>query len=233
MSLRRAVSPIALVCLSLALTGCMSPWLKRAPNTPDPKPAQVLLAGFSVRFADSGEKSLLDAAVDAAQNAKLAEFGQQATALLTASLAEHGYTVAFDGPRSSRLDAIQLSSSSSTAALTGLWRHPDSSHQSPDTVDGLLVKPADVLSKIKVDGQKEFFAFAEVVIRDNGMFMKEPYVVVRTSVFDQDGKEVLDLQGLGAGESSFMFADRSPQNLKIALQRGFESLKTVEVQSLQ
>lgn len=231
--LRRLSPSLMVLSVALVFTGCIKPHLRHNASQPDPKPSNALVSGMTVRFDDgSQDKSLLDAAVDAAQNSKLEEFGKQATELLGAKLAEHGYNVTFDGPRSSKLDAIQLASSSTTAALTGLWRHPESSHWSPAQVEGLLTNPADVVGKIKVDGQKEYFAFAEVVIRDTGMFMKEPFVVVRTSVFDAAGVKVLDLQGIGSGESSFMFADRSPKNLEVALQRGFESLKTVQVEPL-
>lgn len=233
-STRNTAQAVIAVVALVGLTGCLSPWIKRAENAPDPKPSPVLVAGFNVRFDNSGqEKSLLDAAVDAAQNAQLAEFGTKATDMLAGVLAEHGYSATYDGPRSSRLDAIQLKSDSTTAALTGLWRHPDASHMGPDHVDSLFVKPSDVLAKIKsADGAKEYFAFVEVVIRDKGLFMKEPYVVVRTSIYDQDAKKLLDLQGIGEGESGFMFADRSPKNLELALQRGFESLKTAQPQAL-
>ncbi|MGA9525793.1 MAG: hypothetical protein WBV82_30320 [Myxococcaceae bacterium] len=223
----------ALFAASVLATGCMSPYLKRAPNTPDPKPSHALVTGFVVRFESFGqEKSGLEIAIDTAQNAQLDRFGQQATKLLTEVLISHGYTASFDGQRTFKLDAVRLASSSATAAITGQWRHPDASHWGPDEVDSLFVKPMHVIGKLRTDGRKEYFAFIDVAIHDSGFFMKEPQVIVRLSVFDNGGVEVLDLRGLGYGESQFMFANRSPQNLMLALERGFESLKTVEVQPL-
>lgn len=229
--MRRLLPAVALL-IAVAASGCISPYLKRDSKMPEPKPAPALVAGMSVQFESAAEKSAIDAAVDMAQNAGLEEFGKVAAELSAASLAQHGYNATYDGPRSSKLDLIQLSSNSTAAALTGHWRHPESSHQGPDTVEGILVNTSEIMGKLKVEGQSEFFAFTKVSIRDNGIFMKEPYVVVRTKVFDAAGKKVLELQGVGAGDSSFMFADRSPANLKVALERGFESLKTVQEQPL-
>lgn len=223
---------LSLAVTALALTGCAKPYLKQAANTPDPKPSNVVVAGFNVRVESNNDGSLLDAAADMAQNSMLADFGKEATPLLASALAERGYTATYDNARATKLDVIQLQSNSGVAALTGTWRHPDSSHWTPDAVDSLFVHPNDVISKIKVDGQKEYFAFTEVLIRDNGMFMKEPYVVVRTAIYDENARLVLDLRGLGYGESRFMIADRSPKNLEVALQRGFESLKTVPAEQL-
>lgn len=221
------------LAVALSLSGCAAPFLKRAANTPDPKPSKVVVAGFNVRFDDSGQqKGLLDAAVDAAQNSQLADFGTKATELSTQVLAQHGYEAAWDKARTEKLDLIQIQANSTSAALTGTWRHPESSHWTPATVDGLFTKPADIINKIKVDGQKEYFAFTELVIRDGGMFMKEPRVIVRTAIYDQDAKLVLDLQGIGEGESRFMFSDRSPKNLEVALGRGFESVKAIKEEAL-
>jgi hypothetical protein len=213
---------------ALSLTGCLSPYLKRASDVPASKPSTALVVGFNIRFDSSGEQSL----VDVAQNAGLDEFGENATGLLEAALAEYGYTPAYDGPRTAKLDAIQLESNATTAALTGTWRHPRTSHWSPGSVNSLFVKPGDVLRKLEVDGQNEYFLFAEICIRDKGMFMKEPYLVVRVSIYDQASRKVLDLQGIGEGDSRFMSTDRSPTNLQLSLQRGFESLKAVSVEPL-
>lgn len=228
---RAAVLSVAV--LALAVSGCAKPWLKQDTKAPEPKPSNALVTGFSVRF-DSGsqDKSLLEAAADAAQNAQLADFGKKATDLFVAALAERGYTATFDQNRTRPLDAIQLASNSGAAALTGMWRHPDASHWTPDTVDNWMQKPGDVITKVKAADGKEYYAFAEIVIRDQGMFFKEPFMVVRASVYDQDAKKVLDLQGIGEGESHFFMADRSPANLETALKRGFESLKTVQAEQL-
>ena len=106
--MRTRLLPLAALVAVFA-TGCMSPYLKRAPNTPEPSPSPALVTGFQVRV-DSGnqEKSLLDAAVDAAQNSQLEEFGKQATKLLGEVLGTHGFTVAYDQQRTFKLDAMQL-----------------------------------------------------------------------------------------------------------------------------
>lgn len=227
----RSSLPLLLVA-ALSATGCLSPYLKRAADAPEPKPSPALVSGFVVHFDSNGEeKSLVGAAIDAAQNAGLDEFGKKATELLTAALEERGYTAAWDGPRSAKLDLIQISSNAGSAALTGQWRHPESSHWIPQAVDSLFTKPIDVISKIKGDG-KEYFAFADILIRDSGMILKEPWVVVRAVVYDQDAKKVLDLQGIGTGNSQVFVADRSPKNLEVALIKGFESLKAVKEEAL-
>lgn len=223
---------LSLAVIALSVSGCAKPFIKRAANTPDPKPSPVMVAGMNVRFDSDGNKGLVGAIVDASQNAQLEEFGKKATELSAAVLAQHGFTVAYDKTRSEKLDVIQIASNSTSAALTGSWRHPETSHMGPDNVENFLTKPVDIVSKITVAGQKEYFSFTALTIRDGGMFMKEPQVIVRTSVFDQDGKKVLDLQGIGYGESAFMFADRSPKNLTAALERGFESVKAVQEEAL-
>jgi hypothetical protein len=232
MNFTRTLSLVSLTALVALTVGCFSPYLKRAANVPEPKPSPAVVAGFVVRF-DAGmqEKSLLDAAIDAAQNSMLAEFGTSATDLLKERMAQYGYTVAFDQPRSAKLDAVQLSSNAGTAALTGQWRHPEASYWTPDMVDSLFVKPSDIVSKIKTD-QKEFFGFADVVIRDTGIILKEPTVIVKVAVYDQDAKKVLDLGGIGSGASSIFVSDRSPNNLKIALTKAFESLAQAKEESL-
>lgn len=195
------------------MSSCLSPYLKRAADVPAEEPPPALVAGFLLHFNSNGqEKSLLDLAVDAAQNSALDDFGLKATPMLASALAERGYTGVFDKERSKKLDAIQLGSDSGTAALTGQWRHPESSYWTPSTVDSLFVKPADVISKIKGEAAPEYFAFADVSIQDGGLFLKEPHVVVRAVVYDQDARKVLDLQGIGMGASSLFFCDRSPKN---------------------
>ena len=228
MSMRRLSLLVISLTAAFGLTGCLSPFLKQASNAPEQKPATALVSGFNIRVSSSEDASL----IDVAQNAGLAEFGQKATGLFETAIAEYGYTPAYDANRTSKLDLIQLASNAGSAALTGTWRHPKASHWAPDAVDSVFTKPGDVLGKIAVSGQKEYFAFAEVVIYNKGMFMKEPYVVVRASVYDQDARKVLDLRGIGEGDSRFMITDRSPANLQLALQRGFESLKAVKVEAL-
>jgi hypothetical protein len=228
MSMRRLSLLVISLTAAFGLTGCLSPYLKQASNAPEQKPASALVTGFNIRVNTGEEASL----IDVAQNAGLDEFGKKATGLFETAIAEYGYTPAYDANRTSKLDFIQIASNAGSAALTGTWRHPKASHWAPDAVDSLFTKPGDVLGKIVVSGQKEYFAFAEVVIYNKGMFIKEPYVVVRASIYDQDSRKVLDLRGIGEGDSSFMITNRSPENLQLALQRGFESLKAVKVESL-
>lgn len=118
------LAPVLLVAL-VASTGCLSPFLKRASDAPEPKPSDALVAGLVVRF-DSGseEKSMLGAAIDAAQNAQLETFGKRATEMLASKLAEHGYTAVYDGPRSSKLDAIRCSTCKASARGTARCSSP-------------------------------------------------------------------------------------------------------------
>ena len=220
--------------LALATTGCFSPYFKRASASPEPKPSPALVAGFVVHFNDNTDKSVLSAAVDLAQNAGLDEFGRKASEMFAQAIEKHGYTAAWDGPRSARLDAVQISSNASTAALTGQWRHPDSSYWVPQTVDSLFMKPADLIAKVTLPDAtaKEYYAFADVAIADGGMFLKEPVVIVRAVIYDAASTKVVELGGIGSGTSSFMFADRSPNNLQAALQNAFDSLQTVAEQPL-
>lgn len=237
-SVRRASSRASLVIVTLAIaataSGCLSPYLRRAPDVPPEKPSPALVSGLVVRFdAGAQQKSLVSMAIDSAQNAGLAEFGDKATSLLASALAERGYEVTYDRARTKELDTMQLSSNSATAALTGQWRHPEASYWTPDMVDSLFVKPADIVGKLNGDAAPTYFAFADVTIRDTGwFFIKEPTVVVRAVVYDRDARKVLDLQGIGQGDSTAFVADRSPQNLERALSRGFESLKTVQEEAL-
>ncbi len=233
MTTTRAVVVTALATAVLVLGGCFSPWLKRASGTPPQKPSPVLVAGFVVHFDDNGEKkSLLEAATDVAQNAGLDELGKKATGLLADALASRGYTASYDGARARKLDAVEISSNAGTAALTGQWRHPDASYWTPQQVDSLFVKPADIVGKLRVEGQKEYFAFADISIADAGILFKDPVVIVRTAVYDQDANKVLDLGGLGEGKSGLFISDRSPQNLEAALQRAFDSVTAAAEQPI-
>lgn len=223
----------ALVVVVAASTGCFSPYLRKAPNEPSPVPSPALVSGLVVRFDDGGgQKSLLSAVVDAAQNSELEAFGKKATAMMEQSLVPHGYTLSWDQARTRPLDAFQVKSDSTTAALTGQWRHPDASYWTPQMVDSLFVKPKDIVGKVRVDGQKEYFAFASVDIFDGGNIFKEPYVTVRIAIYDQDSKKVLDLAGRGAGESNFLFSNRGASNLEVALTRAFDQLKSVPIENL-
>jgi hypothetical protein len=223
----------AFALVVLATSGCFSPYLRKAPNTPEPAPSPALVSGLVVAFNDGGgQKSLLSAVVDTAQNSALEAFGKKATTMMETKLVEHGYTLAFDQARTRTLDAFQIKSDSTTAALTGQWRHPDASYWTPQMVESLFVKPADIVGKVKVDGQKEYFAFSSVSIWDGGNFFKEPWVTVRIAIFDQDAKKVLELGGVGQGESQFFFSDRGVPNLELALTRAFDQLKTVKLETL-
>jgi hypothetical protein len=217
-------SSLALVSL-VAITGCLSPFLKSAADTPQPKPSKALLAGMLVR--NPGDASLLRMA----QNAGLEEFGKRATDQLQSTMAAHGYELTFDGPRTSALDAIQMHQDATTAALTGQWRHPQASYWTPQTVDSLFVKPKDMIAKLSPQ-DKEYFVFADVNVVDDGIILKDPRIVVRAVVYDATGKAVLDLQGLGEGESAFLFANHSPDNLNKALANAFDSVKALQEQPL-
>lgn len=230
----RATLALALTAV-IASTGCFSPYLKRSSTNPEPKPSNALVAGFVVHFDDNNsEKSVLEAAVDVAQNAGLDEFGKNASGMLAKALEKHGYTATWDGPRSARLDAVQIKSDSTTAALTGQWRHPDSSYWVPQTVDSLFVKPADLIAKLTLPNAtgKEYYAFADVAIANSGLILKEPTVIVRAVVYDASSQKVLELGGIGQGSSSPFLADRSPTNLQKALENAFASLETVGEQPL-
>ena len=226
--LRSSLVVVALV----AMTGCLSPFIKTAADQPAPKPSKALLAGMLVHVVDSGEKKgLAGGLIDAAQNAGLDEFGKRATEQLKTVMASRGYEIETDASRSHGLDAIEIRSDSTTSALTGAWRNPDASYWTPQTIDSLFVKPKDVLAKLNPQ-PKEYFTFTDVSIIDEGMFMKEPHVVIRAVVYDADAKKVLDLQGLGEGESTFFISNRSPDNLEKALTRAFDSLKAVKEEPL-
>lgn len=220
--------------VALAASGCARPFLRADSKAPDPKPSNALVAGFTVRFVDTSteNKSVVEAASDIAQNSQLADFGKRAAEMYAQALAQHGYTVMYDRSRATELDAIKLESSSTASALTGVWRHPDASLWTPETVDGLFVHPQDVIGKVRAADGKEYFAFGEVRIQNTGWFFKEPLVVVRASIYDRDAHKVLDLQGVGSGDTQFFIANRSPQNLELALKRGFESLATVKTEEL-
>jgi hypothetical protein len=230
-ALRRTL-PLVVV-LALGASGCFTPYLKRAADAPDPKPSEALVGGFMVRFQDSGQnRDLLAAAVNAAQNAGLAEFGQKATTLHAEALAQWGYTVKYDGARATKLDLLQIESGAATSALTGTWRHPEASSWGPQMVESLFVKPVDIVGKLKDDAQKEYFVFTEITIQERGFVLKEPAVFVRTAIFDAGGRKVLDLAAVGAGNSSFLLADRSPPNLERALDAAFKGLAAVKEETL-
>lgn len=233
MQLTTAVRNTALVAFVVASTGCFTPYLRKAPNQPEPSPAPVLASGYVVRFNDGGaQKSLLSAALDVAQNSELEAFGKQATTLIEETLKTHGYNLVFDQARTRSLDAFQVKSDSTTAALTGQWRHPDASYWTPQMVDSLFVKPRDIVSKVAVEGQQEYFAFASVDIYDSGNFFKEPHVTVRIAIYNQDSRKVLDLGGTGEGESNLFVSNRGAQNLERALVQAFAQLKTVTLETL-
>lgn len=221
----------AMLVLAALQIGCFSPYLRRAAEPASP-PLEALTGGFVVVFEDSGgEKSALDAAVMIAQNASLESFGKSATEQLKPELAKRGFALTFDENRSAQLDMIRLGSDGAVAALTGIWRHPQSSMTRPMNVEGLLVKPADVLAKLSPKSG-EHFAFVEVSIRDQGLIWVEPGVVLRTVVYDAQGQKVLDLQGVGQGKGSLFFTDRSADNLREGLTRAVASLESVEPEML-
>lgn len=219
--------------LVVTATGCFSPYIKKTPNQPDPNPSSALGAGYVVRFNDGGgQKSLLDAAVDAAQNAGLEEFGKAAQPKVEATLKDHGYTLTFNRERAKTLEAISLRSDATTAAFTGQWVHPDSTYWTPQYVDNLFTKPADFTTKLKVEGQHEYFAFVSIDIFDSGLLFKEPYIIIRTLIADENGKIVAELGGHGKGESSPFVTNRSPQNLERALDAALAEMKSVAVTAL-
>jgi hypothetical protein len=127
---------------------------------------------------------------------------------------------------------VQLAANSATAALTGGWRHPDASSWTPALMHSMFVQPPQMIGKIRGDAKDERFAFVSVDIQDTGMTMKEAQVVVRISVYGSDGQELLDLQGIGSGDSALFVANRSPGGLGVALERAFASVKAVTVQPL-
>lgn len=219
----------------VAATGCFWPYVRKAENEPQPAPSPTLALGLVVEFNNGAFVGIVNVIVDALQNSELDRFGRGATTLIGTTLAAHGYLLAFDRERSRALNkygSYGNRSDSTTVALTGKWAHPETSSWTPQSVDSLLVRPADIVRRIAVAGRVEYFAFASVSISDGGNIFKEPWVTVRISVYNQRAKKVLDLAGRGVGQSSFYFSNRSPPNLELALTRAFEQLETIAVEEL-
>ena len=223
----RAVAGLALALVFTTTMGCLTPFVARKGSLPETRPAPALTSGFVVANANS-ERSVLDAV----QDGGLSEFGTGAVEPISAALAAKGYAIAFDKGRAKVLNAANITSDSTTTALTGAFHHPEASYWTPDLLGGPFVSAKDLIVKIRTDNADEFFAFVGVNIRQSGIIFKEPQVEVRVSVYDANGVKVLDLRGLGVGDSSPFIANRSPSNLKLGLSRAVASFQSLTEEAL-
>jgi hypothetical protein len=215
------------VAAALTASGCLKPWLKRLGTTPEVRPTAALMGGMVARF--DGPISLVDLAV----KSSLDEFGRGSVDPLQKALALEGYALVFDKERAAALDDVHFESTDTVLDVSGHWRHPEASSWAPDMVESPLVAPRDLVSKLrKEDLPQEHFAFVGLDVNDVGNIFREPIVIARVTVYDAAGVKVLDLRGIGTGRSSFLFADRSPKNLRIAFDEAVASLATVTEEPL-
>ncbi len=205
--------------------GCLRPWLRRLGNTPPAPPVPALIGGMVARF--DGPWSL----ADLAESGGLDEFGRSTVDPLTRALAFQGYTLSFDKERAALLDDVAFDGDEPppTAAQ---WRHPEGSAWTPDRVESTPTLPRSLVNRLREHYDKEHYAFVGLDINDVGSLFREPIVIARITVYDDDATKVLDLRGIGTGKTSFLFANRSPENLRVAFDEAVASLATVSAEPL-
>ncbi|MDP2340628.1 MAG: hypothetical protein Q8O67_06710 [Deltaproteobacteria bacterium] len=216
---------VVVALIAVAAGGCLKPWLKRLGTAPEARPTPALITGMVARF--DGPASL----VDLAQKSGLDEFGRASVDPLRKAMELEGYTLTFDKARATALDGVPFQSEGTVLDFNGQWRHPDASSWAPDMVESPLVAPRELISMLKTE-DGEHFAFVGLDINDVGNIFREPIVIARVTVYDAAGVKVLDLRGIGTGNTSFLFADRSPANLRIAFDEAVASLATVTEEPL-
>lgn len=214
---------VALVVATVALSsGCLTPFVSRRAQEPEPRPAPTVIAGLSV--TNPGERTVLDVA----QDTGLSEFGEKAVEPIQAALAAKGFALTFDKIRVKEINTGGINNDAASAAITGAYTHPEASYWTPDLLRGPFVQPKDLIVKIRGEDPKELYAFVGIVVRQQGIIVKEPQIELRVTVYDREGQAVLDLRGLGAGDGSVFFANRAPGNLQVALERAITSFETLE-----
>jgi hypothetical protein len=211
----RVVLAVALLC-----AGCSSPFMKQAANTPNPRPSKVLVAGFALVLNIEPDENKL---IAYAQNSRLGEVGMKATELVTQLLVEQGYTPVYDPECATKL--AMMPTTGVISPLSGQWHHPATSALDPAAVDSLFVKPRQILRKLRVPNEKGYFAFVGIDIQDTGFIVREPTVVTRVTIWDQDSHKVLDVQGIGSGRSMPFASDRTVGNLTRAVTASVASVQ--------
>lgn len=239
-SIHTRFSTLPVLMAAVLSTGCATTFIKQTPDVPGATPAPTLLSAYVVGQIDANkDDDLLGAVVDAAQNSKLEEFGNQAYGKVAAQLAERGFVVELDAARARSLDAIQIDSNAALSALAGAWKHPetsgwDAARVSRDLTAGLDRKAA--VEKLYEEGKQKYFAFVKIGFIDQSSWFgiwAEPELRVHSAVVSSDGKLVMESQGVGKGNGSLFFANRSAENMLVALDNALEAMKQVKVEELK
>jgi hypothetical protein len=93
-----------------------------------------------------------------------------------------------------------------------------------------------VAEKLYEEGKQKYFAFVTIGVIDEASWFglwAVPELRVHSAVVSSDGKLVMESQGIGKGNGSLFFADRSPDNLLVALDNAVDAMKKVEVEELK
>ncbi len=229
--MNRVVSRVgiaAVVVVAALQSACMTPFVSRRGDDPQPRPAPTLTAGFTAK-SGSSDRSLLDVA----QDSGLSDFGAAAVGPITAALEKKGYAVAFDKARILPLNSVSMGSDSATTALTGVYHHPESSYWAPEQLNGPFLSAKDLIVKIDApaegagDASAQRYAFISLTIWKGGFVIIEPIVDLRVAIYDGTGQKMLELRGVGSGDGNLFLADKSPTNLMKGLERAIASFETL------
>lgn len=237
--IRSRFSALPLLLAATLSTGCATTYIKQTANVPESGSAPTLLASYTVKKQQQGEGSVLDAAVDAAQNAQLEEFGNQAFKTVAERLAKRGFVLELEAPRARAIDVIQIDGGAALAAMTGFWKHPETSGVQTIELTNLIAGGANrkhFAGKLYEDGKQKYFAFVGVNVLDQESFFglwKSPEIRVHSVVISAEGQLVMESQGIGVGNGSLFFADRSPKNLLVAMEGAVAALEKAKVEELK
>lgn len=235
---------LVMVGLTVGLSACASTYIKQVPGVPEARPAEALVAGFVVRTEHDGQNaSLVDVAVDVAQNTQMNAFGAYAAEKLPVVLGKLGFKPVFNGAVTRDLELMKVPDG--LAQLSGYWQHPETSAL-PATaytgprfmVESLGNGPHIVKSLEEKGAQYPFVAFVEAIVTENTAcgagalkLWTAPQVRYVVSILDKTGAVVVVAQAVGNGDGSVMFTNRSPTNLKKGLDAGIRTLDKAKVQT--
>lgn len=233
-------STLPVLMAAVLSTGCATTFVKQTTNVPEAGSAPTLLSAYVVGQIDANQDDdLLGAMVDAAQNAALEEFGNKAYGKVAAQLAERGFVVELDAPRARSLDAVQIDGGAALAALAGVWKHPETSGWNANRVSRDISAGMDresVVKKLYEEGKQKYFAFVHIGLIDEASWFglwAVPELRVHSAVISSEGKLVMESQGVGKGNGALFFANRSPDNLLVALDNAIDAMTKVKVEELK
>ena len=212
----------------LLLFACAKPFLKVKTDSLV-VPAPTLMATASINTVDETQGSSL---FDMIQSKDFDDVGYHLTTESIKMLDKQGFQVYLDKEQAEKLSVVKGETAdlgkSITTVLGGVWYSKETSTMLMDN-NTILLPPfrTSIVSKLNTEKENEHFVFvsAQLSETEHFLFLRNVHLLIDYVILNESGTVVFRARGIGDGESSFLFANKSKNSLKLAIDNAIKSIE--------